>query len=191
MTQSVQPSFVYDLISVAPPSAATLDLLNMPVQRKDTGEQIALGGFLTAVTASAMYTTSYIPSVVVVNWGQGVGPILFYQIIEALNHIGLYGGEWKAEGFGHSWDKGRLVNWVSAYAVSESTNSTYFEISPIPNFDKFRGIVDAWIQHIVQPVAKDDPPSFMIVATAKTQGLAMEIKDAAKKSLLSVCFPKE
>jgi hypothetical protein len=187
----VQPAFAYDLIAIDPPSAATIGLLNMPVKRKDTGDMVALGQFLAAVTASRMYTPSLTPAVSVVSWGQGADSSVFYQIIDALKLIGLCGGEWKAEGLGSEFEAGCSIQWVSAYAVAESTDSTYLEISPAANADKVQGVMDAWLHHIVRPVAKDDALSFMIVATAKTPELAEEIKEAAKTCLIGVCFPEE
>ena len=187
----MQPSFAYDLIAVDPPSDATVGLLNMPVKRKDTGEMVALGQFLAAVTASRMYTSSLTPAVTVVSWGQGADSSVFYQIIEALKLIGLCGGEWKAEGLGREFEAGCSIQWVSAYAVAESTDSTYLEISPAANADKAQGVMDAWLHHIVRPVAKDDALSFMIVATAKTPELAEEIKEAAKVCLIEACFPED
>jgi hypothetical protein len=191
MAHQPQPSFVFDLIAVEPPSRATLDLLNMPVKRKDTGDMVALGQFLAAVTASRMYTPSLTPAVTVVSWGQGAVSSVFYQIIEALNLIGLCGGEWKAEGLGGEFEAGCSIQWVSAYAVAESTDLTYLEISPAANTDKVQGVMDAWLHHIVRPVAKDDALSFMIVATAKTPELAEEIKEAAKECLVAICFPQD
>lgn len=187
----MQPAFAYDLIAVDPPSAATIGLLKMPVKRKDTGEMVALGQFLAAVTASRMYTPSFTPAVTVVSWGQGADSSLFYQIIEALKLIGLCGGEWKAEGLGGEFEAGCSIQWVSAYAVAESTDSTYLEISPAANADKVQGVMDAWLNHIVRPVAKDDALSFMIVATAQTSELAEDIKEAAKACVVAVCFPKD
>ena len=186
-----QPSFVFDLIAVEPPTAATLALLGMPVKRKDTGEMVALGKFLAAVTASRMYTPTFTPAVTVVSWGKGADSSVFYQMIEALKLVGLCGGEWKAEGLGGEWEAGCSIQWVSSYAVAESTDSTYLDLSSAANADKVQGVMDAWLHHIVRPVAKDDALSFMIVATAKTPELADAIKESAKLQLVEHCFPRE
>jgi hypothetical protein len=191
LTAERQPSFAFDLIAIEPPSAATLALLSMAVKRKDTGEMVALGKFLAAVTASRMYSPSFTPTVTVASWGKGASSSVFYQVIEALKLVGLCGGEWKAEGFGGEWEVGCSIQWVSAYAVAESTDSTYLELSPAANADKVRRVMDAWLHHIVRPVAKDDALSFMIVATAKTPELADAIKESAKLQLVEHCFPRK
>jgi len=191
MSSHLQPCYVFDLMGVEPPSRATLDLLNMPVTRKDTGEMVALGKFLAAVTASRMYTPSFTPAVTAVSWGKGADSSVFYQMIEALKLVGLCGGEWKAEGLGGEWEAGCSIQWVSAYAVAESTDSTYLELSPAANADKVQGVMNAWLHHIVRPVAKDDALSFMIVATAKRPELADAIKESAKLQLVEHCFPRK
>lgn len=188
-SEQPRPSFVFDLIAVEPPSAATLALLEMPVKRKDTGKMVALGQFLAAVTASRMHTPSLTPAVTVVSWGKGADSSVFYQVVEALTLVGLCGGEWKAEGLGGEFETGCSIQWVSAYAVAESTDSTYLEISPAANADKVQAAMDAWLHHIVQPVGKNDALSFMIVATAKTSALADAIKESAKLQLVEHCFP--
>jgi hypothetical protein len=188
MSSIAQPSYVFDLISLEQPSRASLDLLNMPVKRKDTGEMVALGEFLAAVTAAQMFTASGTPAVTALAWGKMADSSVFYQMISALKLIGLCGAEWNAEGVGWEWDSGRFLQWVSAYAVAESTETTYLEVSPVANGDKVQSVMDAWVGHIVQPVTKDDPLSIMIIAVATTPELAHEIKEAAKASLEALCF---
>jgi hypothetical protein len=188
---AMHSSFAYDLIAVEQPSAATVDLLKMPVRRKDTGETVALGSFLASMTARCILPQSSTPTVAVIIWGRGADTTVFYQAIEAIKMIGLHGGEWNAEGFGSEFEAGHSIQWVSAYAVAEADDFTYDSVSPVANFKAAQESLAAWTQHIVRPVAKNDSLSFMIVSTAATTELAQQIKEAAKECLALVCFPHE
>ena len=173
----------FTLISAAAPSEATMELLQMPVTRKDTGTTVRLGDFLTSVTASRIGSEDGVSAIAVVCWGKETDGDTFYKIILALKDIDIKGGEWNAEGFTSEWEAGRFIHWVSAYSLTESTERTYSEISPTINHDGVQGALNSWLQHIVRPVAKDDALSFMITAVARSQEKANQIVSNGQKAL--------
>jgi hypothetical protein len=147
---------------------------------------VALGQFLAAVTAGRMYTPNLTPAVTVVSWGQGADSSVFYQIIEALKLIGLCGGEWKAEGLGGEVEAGCSIQWVRAYAVAESTDSTYLEISPAANADKVQGVMDAWV-HYIEGLCVTMSAQECHALKAELIGRARKVAEAAG-GLLGVAF---
>jgi hypothetical protein len=173
----------FTLISASAPSEGTIQLLQMPVTRKDTGTTVRLGDFLCSVTASRIGSQGGASAIAVVCWGKESDSDIFYKIIHALKNIE---GEWNPEGFGNEWKEGRSIHWVSAFSIDESSDNTYSEISPIMNREAVCGVLDAWLHHIVGPVAKDDPLSMMITAVAKSQERANEIVSAGQKLLTPI-----
>jgi hypothetical protein len=173
----------FTLISASTLSEATIQLLQMPVTRKDTGGTVRLGDFLASVTAARICSQDGASAIAVVCWGKESSSNTFYKIILSLKEIQ---GDWNPEGFGNEWDNGRFIHWVSAFSLDESSAQTHSEISPTINHNAVRGVLDALLHHIVRPVAKDDPLSMMITAVAKSQEGANEIVSAGKKLLLPI-----
>jgi hypothetical protein len=162
-----------------PPSLATIDLLKMPVTRKDNGETVLLGNFLVSVTAAELITDGGTPAVGIVAWGEGNNPDTFQACIDAVKQLKLFESNWNPEGLIYEWGSKNYISLITAIPTCLATKDTFVERNP-----KIKGVLEAWLNHIVEPVAKNDPASLMIIGVANQQELAAQIVCETQEKML-------
>ncbi len=174
--------FLFEYLSAAPLSEETQRLFMSRVRDAATGMEVQLGNFLTTATSRVISGPSLSPAVAVVCWGQGCDDIVFGRLISTVNGLQILGADWNTEGIGGDRETGEGTFWVSGFPkcyAGLDPATIYNEISTSSKMVKVQSVLGAWQKYLVEPAAKNDPPSFVVVAVAPKESEAREIINAA------------
>jgi len=178
--------FLFEYLSAAPLSEETQRLFMSRVRDAVTGMEVQLGNFLTTATSRVISGPSLSPAVAIVCWGQGCDDAVFARLISTVNGLQILGADWNTEGIGGDRETGDGVFWVSGFAKGYAgldPATIYEEISTTTNMDKAQAMLVTWQKYLVDPAAKNDPLSFVVVAVAQKENEAREIVNAVIRGI--------
>ena len=179
MEKSTNPLYhSFAITGIQTPSAATVDLLKMPVKRKDTGQTVILGDFLGAISASEIGTADGTPTLGVVAWGRDANQETFTKCISAISQLSIM-GEWSHTSLLHSWEPDSHIFSIRAIPVALATTES---VSVNPH----QRLLELWLNHIVAPAGKNDSLTLMVIGVAGGQRVANGIVHVTQKNLISV-----
>lgn len=159
-----------------------MELFVSAVRDGSTGMEVQLGNFLTTSTSRVISGPSLSPAVAVACWGQGCDQAVFAKLISTVNGLQILGGDWNTEGIGGDRETGEAVFWVSGFPKGYAgldPATICKEISTTRRMDGVQSVLGAWQKYLVEPAAKNDPLSFVVVAVAQQENEAREIVNAA------------
>lgn len=171
----------FAITSIQTPSAATVDLLKMPVKRKDTEQRVILGDFLGAVSASDIGTADGTPTLGVVGWGRDANQETFTKCISAISQLSIM-GEWSHTSLLHSWEPDSHIFSMRAIPVALATSES---VSVNPH----QRLLELWLNYIVAPAGKNDSLTLMVIGVAGGQRVANGIVRVAQEKLISAISP--
>lgn len=180
--------FHFEYLSAQELSAQTKDLFCTWVRDASTGTEVQLGNFLTTSTSRVISGPSLSPAVAVICWGQGCDQVAFAKLISIVNGLQILGADWNTEGIGGDLETGEDVFWVSGFPKGYAgldPVTIYNEISTTLKMDKVQSVLDAWQRYLVEPAAKNDPLSFVVVAVATKQSEARDVVNAVINGIRS------
>jgi hypothetical protein len=112
--------------------------------------------------------------------------VVFAKLISTVNGLQILGADWNTEGIGGDEETGEGVFWVSGFpkGYAELDPATiYNEISTTWRMDKVQSVLGAWQKYLIEPAAKNDPLSFVVVAVAPKEDEAREIVTAVSSGI--------
>ena len=180
--------FLFEYLSAAPLSEETQRLFMSRVRDVATGMEVQLGNFLTTATSRVISGPSLSPAVAIVCWGQSCDQVVFAKLISTVNGLQIFGADWNTEGIGGDQETGEGVFWVSGFPKGHAEldpATVYKEISTTSRMDKVQSVLGAWQNYLVEPAAKHDPLSFVVVAVAPKENEAREIVNAVISGIRS------
>jgi hypothetical protein len=178
--------FLFEYLSAAPLSEETQRLFMSRVRDAATGMEVQLGNFLTTATSRVISGPSLSPAVAIVCWGQGCDDAVFARLISTVNGLQILGADWNTEGIGGDRETGDGVFWVSGFPKGYAgldPATIYKEISTTSRMDEVESVLSAWQKYLVDPAAKNDPLSFVVVAVAQKENEAREIVNAVIRGI--------
>jgi hypothetical protein len=168
--------YIYDLFSEAELSEESRARFVLPIKRADTGEYTPLGNFLVSLTAAKMANDRNIPSVAILSWGiNNIGEEAFSTLQKKLSHMNKFGADWKVEGFARKISNDTIACWFSCFPIfyeNEDVSDIYTELGIGFAFERYKNALDFWQMHFIDPVAKNDPKTYLVVAFSKDENLA-------------------
>jgi hypothetical protein len=180
--------FLFEYLSAAPLSEETQRLFMSRVRDVATGMEVQLGNFLTTATSRVISGPSLSPAVAIVCWGQSCDQVVFAELISTVNGLQILGADWNTEGIGGDRETGESAFWVSGFPKGYAgldPATIYEEISTTSRMDKVQSVLGAWRKYLVEPAAKHDPLSFVVVAVAPKENEAGEIVNAVISGIRS------
>ncbi len=180
--------FLFEYLSASELSRETRELFVSAVRDPSTGLEVQLGNFLTTSTSRVITGPSLSPAVAVMCWGQSCDQVVFAKLISTVNGLQILGADWNTEGIGGDRETGEGAFWVSGFPKGYAgldPVTIYKEISTTSRMDKVRSMLSAWQKYLVEPAAKNDPLSFVVVAVAQKENEAREIVNAVIRGIRS------
>ena len=114
--------------------------------------------------------------------------MVFAKLISTVNGLQILGADWNTEGIGSDRETGEGVFWVSGFPKGYAgldPATIYEEISTTSRMDKVQSVLSAWQKYLVEPAAKNDRLSFVVVAVAQKENEAREIVNAVISGIRS------
>ena len=180
--------FLFEYLSAGELSRETRKLFVSVVRDASTGMEVQLGNFLTTSTSRVITGPSLSPAVAVTCWGQSCDQVVFAKLISTVNGLQILGADWNTEGIGGDRETGEGIFWVSGFPKGYAgldPATIYEEISTTSRMDKVQSVLGAWRKYLVEPAARHDPLSFVVVAVAPKESEAREIVNAVVSGIRS------
>jgi len=178
--------FLFEYLSAGELSRETKELFVSAVRDASTGLEVQLANFLTTATSRVISGPSLSPAVVVICWGQNCDQTVFANLISIVNGLQILGADWNIEGIGGDRETDEGVFWVSGFPKGYEgldPATIYKEISTTWRMDRVQSVLGAWEKYLVEPAAKNDPLSFVVVAVAPKENEAREIVNAVIRGI--------